>query len=119
VEGPSDVAAGLTMGLNVVGRPSNTGGAVHLGMLLKESVGRIFIIAENDVKTDGSWPGKQGALLLQVALAKKLRRSVLIRLPPASAKDLRSWLNDQHLDVGNERACGFAGVRFLREMEML
>jgi hypothetical protein len=59
VEGASDVAACLTLGLAAVGRPSNTGGAELVAELLD---GReVLVVGERDQKEDGAWPGRDGA----------------------------------------------------------
>ncbi len=82
VEGASDTAAGLAMGLDVIGRPSATGGAQHLAELLKDR--HVVIVAENDA------PGQAGAK----AIADKLLgvvRTLRIVSPSAEHKDLRAW----------------------------
>lgn len=82
VEGMSDVAAGLSMGLDVVGRPSATGGADQLAKLLRDR--HVCIIAEND------GAGRKGAQ----SIAEKMldeARSVRIVSPPPEHKDLRTW----------------------------
>lgn len=83
VEGMSDVSAGLSMGLDIVGRPSATGGADLLAELLKDR--HACIIAEND-----SGPGQDGAR----KIAEKINESIAtlrIISPPSEYKDLRSW----------------------------
>lgn len=105
VEGASDVAAGLTMGLVVVGRPSNMGGVPMLCRLLRDSRGPVIVIGERDKKTDGRWPGMEGAKSVAKQLAKVLKRRVSARLLPNGAKDLRAWWNartDSPLDAGME-----------------
>ncbi|MEM6505450.1 MAG: AAA family ATPase [Planctomycetota bacterium] len=84
VEGMSDVAAGLSMGLDIVGRPSATGGAEHLIELLRDR--HVCIIAEND----DNGAGQKGAK----KIAEKIVGSVnTLRIvsPPKEYKDLRSW----------------------------
>ena len=115
VEGGSDVAAGLTMGLCVVGRPSNTGGVDHLAKLLynHRTRGRVIVaVGEQDKRSVGSlpqalqdahstdcagcshcWPGKSGARTIAEQLAAKLGRDIRWLLP-FGVKDLRAWLND-------------------------
>ncbi|MFQ5502846.1 MAG: hypothetical protein ACE5EQ_11200, partial [Phycisphaerae bacterium] len=68
VEGPSDVLAGRFIGLNCIGRPSNSGG----GDLIAETCkGRkLILVGENDRKNDGSWPGKDGVQVLRRKLNK-------------------------------------------------
>lgn len=91
VEGPSDVAACLTIGVGVVGRPSNTGGAAMLAELLRDG-GEVFILAENDE------PGITGAKAIAARLAEIWGRPVPWVLPPHGAKDIRAWLveHDAH-----------------------
>lgn len=82
VEGMSDVAAGLSMGLDIVGRPSAIGGATQLAELLKDR--HVCIIAENDDA------GQNGAK----AIAEKIVgdvRTLRIISPPVEHKDLRTW----------------------------
>jgi len=88
-EGASDTAAAIEAGFTVVGRPSASGGADLLAVLLR---GReVIVFGENDQKDDGTWPGREGA----ERIADRLRpvcRSVRVVFPPEGAKDLRSWL---------------------------
>ena len=93
VEGGSDTAAGITMGLSVVGRPSAQGGLAHLTTLLSAvSHGRrIVVMGERDRKDDGRWPGRDGAKTLWKGLRGGLRRRVEWRLPPGGQKDLRAY----------------------------
>jgi hypothetical protein len=94
VEGASDAAAAMTMGLAVVGRPSNRGGIDHLAQLLRDvSQDRpIVVVGERDQKPDGSWPGRDGAVSTATQLAKALHRAVLWAMPPDLAKDTREFL---------------------------
>jgi len=94
VEGPSDTLAMTTAGLSAVGRPSNTGGAAHLALLLKDLPPdrAIVVVGENDEKEDGSWPGRDGAVGIAETLTRELGRPVGWTLPPDGAKDVRSWL---------------------------
>lgn len=112
VEGPSDVAAGMTLGLSVVGRPSNNGGAVTLADLIRPRTVRIVVMGENDKKPDGRWPGSEGALALQAALTKRLRRPVLVRFPPDGAKDLRRWMTERCNNPEDADLCRYVGERF-------
>lgn len=94
VEGPSDLAAVLTLGLGGVGRPSNTGGVALLAELLLDlpRERRIVVIGEWDQKPDGQWPGRAGAISTATALAQSLERPIEWSLPPDHAKDTRAWL---------------------------
>lgn len=94
VEGGSDTAALLTIGLNVVGRPSNRAGTKWLNHLLRDlPIEReVLVIGERDRKQDGSWPGKDGAIRTAQKLAESLERKVGWSLCPDLAKDARDWL---------------------------
>ncbi len=94
VEGGSDTAALLTLGVNVVGRPSNMGGVDQL-VAMARSVSRYtrwIVVGERDEKPDGMWPGKQGAVTTAERMSDQLHRRVRWVLPPA--KDVRAWLNE-------------------------
>ncbi len=113
VEGGSDVAAGLTLGLCVVGRPSNIGGVRDLVPLLGPlKHRRIVVLGERDRKLHATqpvywgsrhdpkcrcclvcYPGRAGAMRVAATLRKRLNRKVEWRMPPDRAKDLRAWLN--------------------------
>lgn len=95
VEGASDVAALMDLGLTAVGRPSNRGGVPLLANLLQEfpEDRQIIVLGEHDEKADGRWPGKEGAIHTAKELAKRLERSIHWALPPDQAKDARAWLN--------------------------
>lgn len=99
VEGGSDTAALLGIGLNVIGRPSNLGGVSLLAELLNDwpDDREIIVIGERDQKPDGRWPGREGAISTAEGLSEKLDRVVLWSLPPDHAKDSRAWLNSMPL----------------------
>jgi hypothetical protein len=92
VEGPTDAAAGLTLGLWTVGRPSCTGAEAALGALFKRlAIHRAIIIADRDepkTRPNGDqWrPGSSGAQ----RLAASLRVPTKTIFP--AAKDLREWV---------------------------
>jgi hypothetical protein len=94
VEGGSDTATLIGIGLNVVGRPSNLGGVALLTEILAGLSPQqdIIVIGERDEKPDGRWPGKEGAIKTARRLADSLNRTVLWSLPPDNAKDARDWL---------------------------
>lgn len=123
VEGMSDTAALMSLGLSVVGRPNNTGGVDLLAVLLRavpiDKV--IVVIGEHDRKDHESlsltvkkwhkptcdgcsscWPGKYGAITTAKHLAQQLGRPVAWAFPPENAKDAREWLRSQPSD---ERSC--------------
>jgi len=114
VEGASDVAALLTLGLTAIGRPSNKGGADHLARMLKTR--RVIILGENDAKSSGAWPGRDGALAVAERIAGAWSEPIAWALPPAESKDARSWLNTRSaagLDLNNPDACKDAGRELL------
>lgn len=79
VEGPTDAAALLTLGVSVIGRPHCLGGGVEIeAMACSRRV--VAIIADNDA------PGLRGANIL----AKRLNARVIS--PPEEIKDARQWL---------------------------
>jgi hypothetical protein len=94
VEGMTDTAAALHAGLAAVGRPSNTGGAEQLAVLLEQLPADrpILLVGENDAKADGRCPGREGAEQVAQRLADALDRAVLWSMVPAPAKDAREYL---------------------------
>jgi AAA domain len=92
-EGASDVLALSTMGFSAVGRPNNTGGANLLAGLLKgiSADREIIVLGERDIKDNGDWPGKDGAVGAAASLSQALKRMVAWCLPPDGAKDIRAW----------------------------
>lgn len=82
VEGMSDAAAGIEIGVDIVGRPSCTGGVTHLSALLKDR--HVCILAENDDA------GRDGAKSVAEGIYPAVA-SVRIVSPPEGAKDLREW----------------------------
>ena len=119
VEGGSDTAALLSLGLAVVGRPSNLGGVDLLAELLRAvpSDRTIGVIGEHDRKAHESlspvvkkwhkpgcdgcsacWPGQFGAVTTATKLAERLRRPIALAFPPDNAKDARAWLNSPPTD---------------------
>ncbi len=94
VEGGSDTAALMTIGLSVVGRPSNTAGVkLLIDLLCDAAIDReIIVIGERDEKADGRWPGRDGAISTAKQLAEELGRTVAWSLCPDGAKDARGWM---------------------------
>ena len=100
VEGASDVATMLQLGMAVVGRSAASPGPAELDELAKllETLPHdreIVIIGENDQKPDGRWPGRDGANHTARELAKRLGRPVGWCLTQDGAKDFRSWVAAQ------------------------
>ena len=92
-EGPTDMLAAASVGLNAVGRSSCMTGAAHLREFVRSHrVKHVSIIGDNDKphdRPDGSWwrPGLDGA----AKLARDLHVSARIVLPPPHIKDTREW----------------------------
>lgn len=84
VEGASDAAAGVGIGLDIIGRPGAHGGKPLLAALLKDL--HVCIIAENDAGA-----GHRGAVGTADALVE-VCASVRIISPPKERKDLRAWV---------------------------
>jgi phage/plasmid primase-like uncharacterized protein len=90
-EGPTSTLAALTLGLPAVGRSSASMGAAETREAQRLLRGRdVVLLAENDVKPDGRWPGREGAERAARALLLHVR-SVRVAFPPAGCKDLRDW----------------------------
>lgn len=109
VEGGSDTAALITLGVPVVGRPSNLGGVEFLSKLLKRVKRRIIVIGEHDHKPDKlgkapgcppdcvgcNWcfPGLYGARSVAEELRELLPgRDIQWAMAPEGYKDSRAWL---------------------------
>jgi hypothetical protein len=132
VEGASDVAAGLTLGLCVVGRPSNIGGVEYLVKLLGKRAAdrRIIVVGERDEKDRMAlvrhkaecrccgqcFPGMYGAKTVAARLAQRLERLIPWALPPAPHKDLRGWLNSHKADPEDEKTMLRIGKVFSHRM---
>ncbi len=113
VEGASDVAAGITLGVATIGRPSNVGGRKMLTDLLRHSERKVIVIGERDRKEDGRWPGMEGCRSIAAGLGKALGRTIIARLLPDNAKDLRAWLRGAGIDTRDTEACRQTGKRLL------
>ncbi|MBN2128394.1 MAG: hypothetical protein JW741_02820 [Sedimentisphaerales bacterium] len=94
VEGPSDTAACLSMGLAAIGRPNNYG-----NIFLGRAIGKreCIVVGDFDPKPTGLWPGKEGAEAVARQLAAELRRPVPWALAPDGHKDIRDWLAAQEI----------------------
>jgi DNA primase len=107
-EGPTDATALLDMGLvNVVGRPSCTGGI----KLIVEMVRRRRPL-EVVVVADGDEPGRRGADNLASVLVA-YAPAVRVIAPPAGIKDARAWLQAGGTRRDVQEATGAALVRRL------
>jgi hypothetical protein len=92
VEGPTDVCAMTHAGLACVGRPGAQTGVELLTALLRDVTRAVIVVAENDKKPNGSWPGRDGAVVVARRLTELLKRPVRWALVPDGAKDPREWL---------------------------
>lgn len=114
VEGLSDTAAGITLELPTIGRPSNKVPKdllPELVALLKplDPDRGIVVVGENDQDEEGRWPGRDGASETAKQLNKALNRPVQWGLPPGGVKDLREWLKANP---------GAPGSDFVESMEL-
>jgi hypothetical protein len=135
VEGMTDVAAALTLGISAIGRPSNCGGISLLIDCLWNYRGPIIVMGENDKRAPKMpvgmihkldcrgcpfcWPGKYGADTTAKSLRCELPQpqpKVAIRFPQLPAKDLRTWLNSGKMDPENTVSCYRAGRSLLRQL---
>ena len=117
VEGPSDVAAALTLGLPAVGRPSNSGGAEALHDPLRDR--ELLVLGERDEKPDGRWPGRDGMRSIAQKLASARGKPVRAALVPEKSKDLRAWVIERvaaGLDLEDSEGCRLAGQQFLASL---
>jgi hypothetical protein len=89
VEGPSDTLALTAMSLPAIGRPNCTGGVDNLAELLRglPPDRQIVVLGEFDVKHDGRWPGRDGAVQVAAQLSQLMGRKVRWALPPQTCKD--------------------------------
>lgn len=113
VEGMSDVAACLTLGIAAVGRPSNTGGASHLAEFRFLAEREVLVVGDRD------GPGRDGAQKTTERLVDAWRKPVHRTLAPKGHKDVRQWLAaraGEGLDLTNGDACRAAGRELLEEL---
>ena len=90
VEGFSDTAALIDMGLVGVGRPSNLACMDMLRDLVRTRP--LLILGENDRKPDGREPGREG-MIATFQTCKSACRDITMVMPPENVKDLRAWKN--------------------------
>jgi hypothetical protein len=118
VEGASDVAALLTMNIAAVGRPSNSGGADHLAVLVADQ--DIVVLGENDKRlVDGGkmeWPGREGAVSISHRLASAWSKPVRMALPPKTFKDVRTWLNQHCTHPDDASATASLGRQLMQQV---
>jgi hypothetical protein len=107
-EGASDVLALSLCGLSCIGRPNDRGGVAILVELLRDADREIIVIGENDAKSDGTTPGRDGAIKTAAALAEEIGRPVKWSMPPDWTKDAREWV--RNLDAGSGDVEGWPGV---------
>ncbi len=98
VEGPTDSAAVLTWGFDVLGRPSCNDGGDIIAAILKTIKRDVVILANLDdakARPDGGvfYPGQEGAAALADLITWRCR-SLKVITPPAGIKDARKWLNE-------------------------
>lgn len=89
VEGPTDLAAAMTIGLRAIGRPScSAGDEMIVEYVKRNNINRVVIVSDNDQPDrNGIIPGLRGAEKLQAALP------VLSCLWIPPTKDLREFVN--------------------------
>lgn len=91
-EGPTDTAAGLSMGLLTIGRPNNNSGGDFIRLALKRlGIYKAVIVSDNDEeKQIGNRigrPGIEGAMKLK----KEIGVPSVIWMPPSPIKDMREF----------------------------
>lgn len=110
VEGGTDTAALLSIGVLAIGRPSCVGGGRIVAELLRKILGTktpVVVVAENDFKPDRvglngcqgkecdgcmqCWPGLAGARAVAKTIGQAIRRKTWICSIP-NAKDSREWV---------------------------
>ena len=108
-DGPICIPEGLTdllvingLGISCASRPSNMDGGKHLIDLIRSEGTpidrKIFVVAENDRKEDGRWPGREGAIKIAQEIANARGCSTWIVFP-GFAKDTRDWFRKQWAEL--------------------
>ncbi|MBV8782509.1 MAG: hypothetical protein JO353_14020 [Phycisphaerae bacterium] len=91
-EGPTSNGALHMLGIPSIGRPNNSLGASNLCRAAERLLARMIVLfGDNDLKSDGRWPGRDGALSVAAALAAA-RIRVRVVMPPKDFKDVRDWV---------------------------
>ena len=95
VEGPTDAAACLSIGLRAIGRPSCSS-AVDMTAAFLQGKSVVIVSNYDEVKfrANGSafTPGQEGSIVLADALLGRARE-VRVIYPTGGHKDMRSWVN--------------------------
>jgi hypothetical protein len=119
-EGPSDVLTAVALGLAAIGRPNDKGGVELLAEFLHDLPAdrQIIVLAEYDPKSDGRWPGRDGAVKVAIELTERLQRTVYWALPPGGTKDVRRWVNDRQMDLTCADEWPGAGETLLAELKL-
>lgn len=96
-EGMTDTATLMHLGLSAVGRPNDRACVDLMAELLRDVPADrpIVVLAEDDRKADGRWPGLEGATYCARQLAALLRRPVAWCPPIDGQKDVREWWASQ------------------------
>lgn len=96
-EGMTDTATLMHLGLSAVGRPNDRACVDMMAELLRDVPADrpIVVLAEDDRKDDGRWPGLEGATYCARQLATLLRRPVAWCQPIGGQKDVREWWSQQ------------------------
>jgi len=92
-EGPTDLAALLTVGIDAIGRPSNVGGADLIYRWLKKAKRRRDIVVIHDRDERGTMAEqntRRGAQMLIQRIARVVSTAKVI-MPPRD-KDVRQWV---------------------------
>lgn len=114
VEGMSDVAACLWLGVAAVGRHSNTSGEKDLIALLRDR--NVIVIGELDPKQTGKWPGQEGAKKIAGKLSQAWGKArVSWSMSPDMSKDIRSWVIARAHGDEDLKALGQQMVAQIRE----
>lgn len=89
-EGFTDAAALAGLGFTAIGRTSSKPGRFELEALRHFVRGRaVVVLGENDLKSSGAWPGREGAEFTARALLLSAG-TVRVAFPPADRKDARA-----------------------------
>lgn len=107
-EGPTDTAALLDLGFDVIGRPSCSGGVSDIVELVKRHRCRDIVIA-----ADPDEPGMRGADKLATKLLLYVP-AVRVITPPVGNKDFRAWKNKKATSIDVQEQIDAANVRKLK-----